>query len=204
MIPSWPGETAFLIGGGPSLTPADVASVRGQGRVIAINDAYRLAPWADLLYACDQRWWTWHQGVSSFTGPRFGLHSPADPITWPHIQMLQNTGPLGLERDPSGVRTGLNSGYQAINLAVHCGVARIILLGYDLCRGPRYEAHWFGEHPDGPPSPYDQMREAFETLVAPLSEIPVEVINCSRRTALGAFPCRAIEGVLKDLRERAA
>jgi len=28
--------------------------------VLAINDAYRLAPWADWLYACDDRWWRFH------------------------------------------------------------------------------------------------------------------------------------------------
>jgi hypothetical protein len=54
--PVWAGETAVLVASGPSLCPSDVDRVRGRARVIAVNDGYRLAPWADVLYACDRRW----------------------------------------------------------------------------------------------------------------------------------------------------
>lgn len=198
----WPGETFVCIGGGPSLTPADVDNVRGWARVIAINDAYRLAPWADVLYACDQKWWTWHHGVPSFIGPKYAVGGH-EPITWPDVQVLRNTGMLGLELDPSGLRVGRNSGHQAINLAIHLGAARILLLGYDMSPdGTR--GHWFGDHPDGQPSPYAQMREEFESMVEPLAELGVTVINCSRRTALTTFPCARLEDELARLRERAA
>jgi hypothetical protein len=186
----WPGETFVLIGGGPSLTPGDVRAVRGRARVIAINDAYTLAPWADVLYGCDGKWWDWHAGAPSFEGYRYALDPAA--ARWPHVRVLQNTGPLGLELDPTGLRTGKNSGYQAINLAVHLGAARILLLGYDMsCDGTR--SHWFGEHPDRQPSPYPQMREAFDSLVEPLAAIGVTVVNCSRRTELTAFPCARLD-----------
>jgi hypothetical protein len=198
----WPGETFVLIGGGPSLTPADVDAVRGLARVIAINDAYRLAPWADVLYACDQKWWTWHKGVPSFTGPKYSV-AASDPVTWPGVQVLENTGFDGLELEPTGLRTGRNSGFQAINLAVHLGASRILLLGYDMCPDGTQE-HWFGEHPDCQPSPYPEMRELLETLVAPLAELGITVINCSRRTALTAFPCVPLEQELARLQERAA
>jgi hypothetical protein len=119
------------------------------------------------------------------------------------VQVLQNTGTDGLELAPTGLRTGINSGYQALNLAVHLGADRILLLGYDM--GPDgTRDHWFGEHPDCQPSPYAQMREYFETLVAPLAELGISVINCSRRTALTAFPCVPLEQELARLQERAA
>jgi len=200
--PRWPGETFVCIGGGPSLTTADVDAVHGWARVIAINDAYLLAPWADVLYACDAKWWTWHHGVPSFGGPKYSIES-SDPVTFTEVQVLKNTGITGLELDPTGLRTGINSGYQAINLAVHLGAERILLLGYDMsCDGTR--SHWFGEHPDAQPSPYPQMREAFESLVEALQAIGVTVINCSRRTALTTFPCVPLEQELARLRERAA
>lgn len=198
----WPGETFLLIGGGPSLTPEDVNAVRGLARVIAVNDAYKLAPWADVLYACDAKWWNWHQGVPSFTGPKYAVEA-SDPVTFPDVQVLKNTGVDGLELDPGGLRTGLNSGYQALNLAVHLGAARILLIGYDMTTdGTR--SHWFCEHPDSQPSPYPQMREAFESLIEPLQTLGVTAINCSRRTVLTAFPCVPLETELARLRERAA
>jgi hypothetical protein len=198
----WPGQTFVLIGGGPSLTPDDVDAVHGWARVIAINDAYRLAPWADVLYACDAKWWKWHHGVPSFPGPKYSIAS-SDPVTYPDVQVLNNTGITGLELEPTGLRTGLNSGYQAINLAVHLGAERILLLGYDLSPDGT-QTHWFGEHPDVQPSPYPQMRAAFDSLIEPLQSLRITVINCSRRTALTTFPCVPLEQELARLQERAA
>lgn len=190
-------HTFVLIGGGPSLTRDDVDAVRGHARVIAINDAYTLAPWADALYAADRKWIDWHDGVPSFHGPKYSIESH-DTTTRPEWTVLRNTGFDGLETDPSGLRTGFNSGYQAINLAVHLGARRIILLGYDMMISRDGLSHWFGDHPDKSVSPYLQMREAFTTLRAPLSDLGVDVVNCSRWTALDVFPRAPLQIALKN------
>src|SRR3990167_1952589 len=109
----WPGSTIVGMGGGPSLTPEDVDAVRDRAHVIAVNDAYRLAPWADVLYAADAKWWRWHQGVPTFPGLKYTVQPEA--AVWPGVQVLQNTGERGVEIDPRGLRTGRNSGYQAMN-----------------------------------------------------------------------------------------
>lgn len=141
----WPGATAFCIGGGPSLTPEQVEMVHDfspNNYVIAVNDAYRIAPWADILYACDYQWWRWHEGVPEFEGVKVGLRGCKDGAgyegdwngtDYPDVMGLAYNGIEGLEvKDPRFVRSGKNSGYQAINLAVHLGAKRIILLGYDM------------------------------------------------------------------------
>jgi len=193
----WPNSTIVCIGSGPSLTPADVGAVHGRARVIAVNDAYRLAPWADVLYAADAQWWTWHAGVPTFHGPKYSVSSSI-PVTWPDVQILQNTGPLGLECAPTGLRTGYNSGYQAINLAVHFGAARILLLGYDMQPAANGQTHFFGDHPDHSLSPYGVMRLAFESIVQPLKEACVEAINCTPGSALTCFPCRRLDEALSS------
>lgn len=206
----WSGKTAVCLGGGPSLTVEDVTACSGIDvcgvvpnwplRVIAINDAYKLAPWADALYAADRKWIDWHDGVPSFSGQKYTIQSN-DTTTRPDWMVLRNTGYDGLETEPGGLRTGFNSGYQAINLAVQLGAKRILLLGYDMAPAIDGKTHWFGDHPDKVPSPYDQMRAAFDTLVEPLAALGVDVINCSRHTALLTFPCFPLSAVL---RERAA
>jgi hypothetical protein len=198
----WPGATIVCLGGGPSLTREDVDYCRGRARVVAVNDAYRLAPWADVLYACDAKWWAWHQGVPTFTGLKYALERQA--ATWPGVQVLENTGHDGLEPKPTGVKTGRNSGYQAINVAVHLGAARIVLLGYDMMRGPKDLEHWFGNHPNGQRSPYLAFAQKFACLVKPLQALGVEVINCSRRTALTVFPRQSLELTLPDVQELAS
>jgi len=186
----FPGETIACLGTGPSLCAADVDSLRGVARVIAINDAYLLAPWADILYAADERWWRWHSGAPHFGGTRYGIEPQR--LTWPGLRVLRNTGRTGLEQQPDGLRTGSTSGYQAINLAVHLGAARIVLLGYDL-----QGRHFFGEHPNKTVPPFAAARHAFESLVAPLAALGVPVINASRDTTLTAFPRATLAAALE-------
>lgn len=192
----WPGSTIVCLGGGPSLTPADVETCRGRAKVIAISDAYRLAPWADVLYSCDAKWWDYHKGAADFRGLKFALEPGA--AQWPDMQIVKHMGTDGLETDPAGVRTGQNSGYQAINLAVHLGARRIVLLGYDMQPGKDGRTHWFGQHHHSLQrySPYAQFVESFKTIVAPLAELGVEVVNASRVSALTMFPRVALESAL--------
>lgn len=195
----FPGETIVCIGSGPSLTDADVAFVRGKARVIVVNDNYKKAPRADVLYACDKDWWLHHQWVPSFQGLKVALDSQTYSRTpWPaEIQRLRNTGETGIERDPTGLRTGKNSGYQAINLAVHLGAARILLLGYDMQR-TNGKVHWFGNHPDDLDRnpPFAEFLKAFPTLVKPLQKMGIEIVNCSRQTALTCVPMMPIDQAL--------
>ncbi len=202
----WPGETVVVIATGPSLTAEDVDYCRGKARVIAINDAYRLAPWADVLYATDAKWWHWHHGVPEFTGPKWSMNHGQWNIhraRYPDVQLLRNTGALSLEHDPTGLRNGRNSGFAAINLAVHYGVSKIIMLGYDL-QTVRGKSHFFGEHPQKGPSPYPSFRASFSSLVKPLAKLGIEIVNSSRNTTLACFPIAELRETLKARDEVAA
>jgi hypothetical protein len=205
----WPGATIVCLASGPSLTTEDVAAVRGL-RTIAINTTYRLAPWADVLYAADDSWWQWERAevARTFAGLKYSVETfPAEQVrkTPQHdhraaagVTVLRNTGITGLERDPSGLRTGQNSGYQAVNLAYHLGAKRIILLGYDMQKAKDGRKHWHEPHRADRPSPFFMMQTHFGTLVEPLREARVEIVNCSRVTALTAFPRRVLADVLVE------
>jgi hypothetical protein len=201
----WPGETIVVIGGGSSLTREDVDYCRDKARVVAVKEAgcSRIpghdapAPWADVLYAADEKYWRFVQGAPEFTGLKYAIEQREGypPIEWPGVQVLRNLGEHGLEMDPTGLRTGFNSGYQAINLAVHLGAARIVLLGFDCWRFA--DSHnWFGPHPTHIESPYPVFLQAFNTIVAPLKAVGVTVVNCSRQTMLRAFPQGELREVL--------
>lgn len=132
--------------------------------------------------ASDAKWWRHHQ--PAFAGAKYSLQPGAAP--WATV--LRHTGPHGVDTDPSALRSGMNSGAAAINLAVHYGAGRVLLLGYDM--GPTGgRTHYFGDHPPGlrASSPYQSFIECIETMVAPLSALGVRVINCSRETALRCF-----------------
>lgn len=197
----YPGQTIVCLATGPSLTAADVALVQGRARVVAVNDAYRLAPFADALIAADASWWHRHEGVPSFHGEKWSLeHQTWDRYRdrWPDIQRLKNTGTEGIESSPTGLRNGRNSGYLALGLAVHYGAARILLLGYDMGHGKGQPAHFFGSHAGAmnQRSPYPIFLSAFASAVKPLADLGIEVLNCSRVSAMDCFPRARLEDAL--------
>lgn len=198
-----PGGTVVCIGGGPSLTQADVDVCRGKATVIAINDAYRLAPWADVLYACDAKWWGWHPEAAAHRGLKFGLGIAG--ATFPEgVVALERTGDLGLEINPTGVRTGRNSGFQAINVAVHLGATRVLLVGYDMQPSSSGKSHWFGEHRDGVRPPLESFIPQFASLLHPLQQLGVEVLNCTPGSALQCFPAMDLRTALSQRRKAVA
>jgi len=187
------GGTVLVMGSGPSLNQSDVDLARAHvSAVIAVNDSYKLAPDADVLYAADARWWGWHKGASAhvtgggvkypaFTG-RYKYALTAVP-GYPDVQVLRRGPQTGLTLDPGRVALGLNGAYQSINVAVHLGASRVLLLGVDMQGG-----HFFGRHPNNSGPPFSMCLQRFQTMVEPLKQAGVEVLNCSRKTALKAFP----------------
>lgn len=200
-----PRGTVVCLGCGPSLTAEDVDRCRDQvDGCVAVNDSYRLAPWATALYAADARWWRWHaEAVRGFPGLKYSVQ-PLSRTSVPEVIVLENTGDRGLELAPTGLRTGQNSGYQAINLAVLLGASRIVLLGYDM-KVTEGRQHWHTERmPGSRRSPYSVFQQLFPTMVTPLKEAGVEVLNCSRQTALTCFPRKSLTEVFTVSAEVAA
>jgi hypothetical protein len=203
----WPGSTVVCIGGGPSLTDADVAACKGRARVITVNDALFKAPWADVAYAADSQWWR-QKGIkvqsealkicladTEFKQIRTLRYRPDRIIeTDPHFLAT------GRGRGDDGIMHGGNSGYHAVNLAVLLGGVKIVLLAYDMGLGPNDELHWFGKHPAPLNNPtaraFPRWRAAFGRLAPVLAEMGVTVINASRRTALECFPRMSLEEAL--------
>lgn len=210
----WDGETCAILAGGPSLSKSQVDAVRASGvRCIAINNSYLLAPWADLLYFCDLRWWEWHKGSIEFKmfidRAKYGeaiictLENTSLSESNAAIKSLQNSGRNGIECDPRKLRTGSNSGYQAINLSVHLGIKRILLLGYDM-RTVNGISHWHSGHPvKTPESVYSSlMMPAYNDAVKPLSARGVTVINCTPDSALKVFPQMTLSEALNETSRR--
>ena len=221
VVPAWSGETVVIVAGGPSLTVKDVgrvgvAHMLDQVRCIAVNDAYLLAPWADVHYAADSHWHKWHtDGIArvgldaptvaklwaEFQGQKCSIESSGGNIQDDAVHMLRNkTFPdhsMGLSLDSRALVTGRNSGFQALNLAILAGAARVILLGFDGQPAKDGKAHWFGEHPRPTPAAvyplYCQAMSAAENAILAAG---VEVINCSQGSAINAFPKAALEDML--------
>lgn len=174
---------------GPSLQKSDLEYIRNKARLITINTSYRLAPWADALYACDDAWWRTER--PEFRGHRFTQDKKAADVA----VYIPSVDKLGLSLVPDCIHQGANSGYQALNLAVLLGAKRIILLGFDMSGG-----HWHGRHPSPLNNPsesnFGRWRKNFETTLTDLDRAGVSVINASRESALDCFPRQSLESVI--------
>lgn len=178
---------AICIASGPSLTLHDVILCATSGRTIyVVNDAYKIAPWADVLYAADSDWWDYHEGVKEFMGERWGL----DPRTcerWGLNQIAYDSKKIFATEPP--IATGSNSGFQAINLAYLQGHRDIWLLGYDMGHDKGSKKHFFGEHPAkiNRPSQYQDWLRHFRKAAPVMKEAGLKIVNMSRKTALDCF-----------------
>ena len=217
-LPKLTSGTVVCLASGPSLVQEDVDYVRGKAVVIAVNDTIKLAPWADVVYSSDQIWWGRnYKAVRSLEGLKVRVNPKQNqmgPTSKTHcsgcrrrlalnakcwcdgIITMENAGPVGLSLAEDTICYGDNSGYAAINVAVHLGATRILLLGYDMGPDPKGRRHFYDTHAQTITSPFYKFRKRFATIVEPLKEAGVEVINCSRRTALDAFPTAKLRDVL--------
>jgi len=205
----WDGGTTVLIGGGPSLTDDQVRAVsekhaRGRITCIAVNDAYQLAPWAEICYFADSKWWERHHGrheFVSFAGQKCSIQDSMTKITDDAVHILRNRDfprhGYGLSLDPAAIVTGRNGGFQALNLAVLAGSRTAILLGFDGQPGADGKTHWHYGH--GRPthdSAYEEYRNSFASAATAIREAGVRVINCSSRSVIDVFEKMTLEKAL--------
>lgn len=186
----FPGATIAVAACGPSLTRTQLDRCRGKAdALIVVSDAFRLAPWANLLHSCDAGWWHHanNRDALNFAGAKTTLD---DSTVFPDVLLIGTGETEGFEADPAKVATGGNSGYQAVHIAAHLGAACIVLLGFDMGFTPGGATHFFGDHPGDlqRKSPFPFFLKNFDTLAPELARRGVSVINCSPASRLECFP----------------
>ena len=177
--------------------------------------------WADVFVGVDELWWDSHfRSMRDFPGVKVRVNpgqqkmskSPSykycqgcqrrlpDPTKrncWCEgIVTLFNGGAIGLSMEPDTICTAHNSGGAAINAAVHLGASRVLLLGYDMGIDERGRRHFFDTEATCVTSAFQTFRKRIATMVDPLKAAGVEVVNCSRRSALECFPCQPLREAL--------
>lgn len=155
-------------------------------------------PDAPFHYACDSRWWDrYYDDVKAgFNGESYTINdkdkslNPSDKYDLIRCNSRHGNS-LSKEFIHYGVQGGGNSGYQAVNLAYQKGAKVILLLGFDM-----HGDHFFGKHPRGlnGNSPFNSFIESFKTIDC--KTLGIEIINCTRKTALNCFPKMNLESAL--------
>lgn len=184
----------FCLASGPSLLRDDAERVRewrsGERRVYVVNNTFELAPWADVLFVGDGNWLERYAAGVMFEGERVTASQAGRHRGWQVV--------------PQGFQWFQNSGAGAIAWALREGATRIFLLGYD-CQRDGGRAHWHAPH-EGTLKNGRKLRDApnikdwptsFAQVATAAKAAGVEVVNCSRATALKCFPRATLESVVE-------
>lgn len=180
-------------------------SVLHDKHVIAVNMAFKIGDWIDCVFFGDSNFINIANNRSDlfeFKGLRV---SCADKIEdYAHVIKIlgrDRSKKLGISTNPSLVSWNYNSGAAAINLAVHFGVKKIILLGFDMNLDSNNNQHWhkvYDHSLDKIPELMKYHLSGFPMIARDLRTLGVEVINCSPNSAIECFPKMSIKEVFNE------
>jgi len=191
-----------VIGTGPSLSDVadELRQLKAAGRVklFGINNTYKDFD-LDVWIACDP---TWHAHYGQVCGDFDKWHWDAEICHKYGYEFVSGVWLDGLSLDKTKLSLGHSSGWQALQLAVHYGCDKILLVGYDMTYREGESRHYFslsdvkGEYPeplrkwslfDKPDKTgllynYKHIADQCER-----GELP-PIINCTPRSAMHWFP----------------
>ncbi len=188
----WKGQACYIIGGGPSLLTQDLRLLDGQN-VIVINSSYQAFPAAQFLIFSDMRWWCHHlrlKPLQDFKGKIIATSNSASGQQL--LKMKRKSSPgLATERDSVMVKNTTLTG--AINLAVHLGVAKIVLLGID--QKTTDGKHWHhASHPWNPTANcWARQQMDMPKIAEDLKALNIPCVNASPGSALALWPIVSLE-----------
>lgn len=198
-FPDWSRETGIIVASGPTASKVPLIKAQGKAKFVAINNSWKLAPWADILFACDMSWWKYNNGAPEFKGMKVTIEEKVIR-DFPDVKVVKCRKPDDrLVTDEKGtVGWGGNSGFHCINLLVQFGCPKILLVGMDMTLN--HGIHWHGKHPPhmNNPTPANVARWArsVDAAARVIKPMGIKVINCSDISALQNYPKMSFEEAL--------
>jgi hypothetical protein len=173
--------TFAVLASGPSMTQEDADYVRGTCRVLAVSNAYQLAPWAEALVSHDMRWWRKYDDAFKFSGRKFCRFN------------------VGVEVfNPPFLPPCCNSGLMGMYVAQHIfGATKILMLGFDM-----HGTHFFGPHVvDEKDTPDKRLKNTTEARRATFIKQfagwkGCNVINCTAGSTIKNFEFKPLREVI--------
>ncbi len=231
----WDGGECWILGGGPSVTeqfgvPKNVVQsvIDGQAtpnvyspymkaihdkHVIGINMSYKIGDWIDVVFFGDCGFFLREQkGLAGFPGLKVSSHPQVDRHPWIKYVGRDPRHPRGISSNPKMVSWNANSGAASISLAVHFGVRRIILLGFDMKLDTTGKQHWHdlygrlananntpqqrNRKPQMKALPFERHLLGFGEIAADAKRMGVEIINACPDSAITQFPKTTVKELL--------
>jgi hypothetical protein len=192
--PAWKGEVGYIVGGGTSLLEQNLELIRDK-KVIAINSSYAAVPWAQYVVFADMRWFLHHrQKLMNFGGKIIACTSVSHASGPPNLVNVIRKTSVGLATDTHTLMVKNTTLTAGINLAVHLGVAKIVLLGIDQKAGPDGKIHHHPPHPwKVTANCWSRQQTDLPKVAEDLTRLNIECVNASPGSALTLWPIVKLE-----------
>lgn len=198
-IPSiWGGETAYIIGGGPSVNDLDLDLLKDKW-TIGVNVAFRYFPWVTAMYFGDCSLYpSIREDLLNYKGLKFCSCGRVPEKGWPGVKRITRGKPSGIDSSRRHrIAWNGNSGTSAINIAYWLGAKRIVLLGFDMRRFDKSK-NFHSDYPKESPelSPFKRYLRHFPNVAADAKSLGIEILNCSDISLIEQFPKVKLEDTL--------
>lgn len=215
-LPIWEGATAFILGGGPSLSNIDLNRLHNK-HVIGCNNAYgdpvknekgetiEYIPrdWVDICWFGDSNWFSFHLPyLKLFRGI---LATSKFQIVEKHkhlgIKGFLRGRPFGISTESGYICWNKSTGASAINLATKLGAKRIVLLGFDMrivdgkknyhkdhILMGKIQGRFNRKYEEKKDDPFEHFLKAFPHIARDAEKLGIEIINATPGSAITQFP----------------
>lgn len=213
----WDGGDVWIIGGGPSVTaqfniPDNVVQSVLSGasplsvyspymeylhdkHVIAINAAYLLGDWVDMVFFGDSGFYLTHKiQLAQFPGLKVSCHAGLSGEKWVKFLSRDGKKPKGISSSPTMVSWNQNSGAASISIAAWAGAKRIILLGFDMKLSGENRQHFHNVYGRGVIDTKDQRKirrlpfnrhlMGFPAIASDAKGLGIEILNACPDSAI--------------------
>ena len=212
--PIYHGETAIIVGTGPSLTPeviqtAAKAQKEGKVRLFGMNMAFSVLD-LDLLHGCNIAFWDHYWPEVKDLRCHKWTTRPELKGKYSGLNYIQERWEDCLSTDPSYITAHHGSSAQAMGLAYHYGIKTMLLVGFDMRFPGKVNRHHYNEsrhfHDEtpltsqhwpmtGPNGELDGLIREFVTINP--ERLGIEIINCTPGSAMTCFPMMDLDKALE-------
>ena len=220
----WEGGRCFIIGGGPSMprefgVPEEVIQGVLKGHlqpeayspylkaihnehIIAVNMAYRLGNWIDILFFGDDGYWSNNKNqILAFPGLRITCCKNVESQYHKRVKILQKDPAhnVGISTKPGYLSWNKNSGGAAISVAAQLGVKQIILLGFDMKLDDNKNQHWhkfYAGNPKTVGGTFKMHKRGFPAIAEDAKRLGIEILNANPNSGIEEFRKVSIKDIL--------
>jgi hypothetical protein len=210
----WPNSTVFIIGGGPSIVGQDLCLPPRGGEygleaylqkqhVLGVNNALYLGDFVDVLFFGDAKWYWWNrEAVQAFPGPKYTLNKGTK---YGHKSVENEKGIVTLTKrrhkglflkDEGGLAWNRSSGAAAVNVAIHLGAKRIVLLGFDMRNVDGQKNFLRHDQENTKPNPYINFIEGFRWIAKAAQKTGIKIWNATPGSVLPYFERFRLEDLI--------